>query len=153
MMRSSLLSLLALTACGGTDAGSMHVALRVHQAINCDNGIAGLQAELQVAGRTGNCPLDVAEDRSISGFCPAIPTGRPVQIRLAYFIDLDPDTRVTLAVANQDIDLTTPSDTVVVVSFPDSAVMYSDLDQFDDDTDRISNLEEVCNGTDPRVHN
>ena len=134
------------------DLGSMHVALRVHEVLMC-NDIAGLQAELQVAGRMGNCPLDIAPDRSVSGTCPSVPTGRPVQIRLAYFIQLDPETRVTLAVANQDIDLTTPSSPIVQVNFPDSAVMYSDLDQFDDDTDRVSNLEEVCNGTDPRVHN
>ncbi len=150
-MRALLsLTLACAAACGGSEApGSTHVALRVHEIMNCGE-IGGLQAELQVAGQGAPCPLDVAADRTISGVCPRIPTGRPVQIRLAYFIQLDPDTRVTLAVANQDIDLTTPADVVVPVTFPESSVMWSDLDQFDDDTDHISNLEEVCMGRNPR---
>jgi len=147
-MMKRLLFLALFAACGGPEVETMRVSLRLHQ-LAC-NDIPGLQAELQVAGRNGNCPLDVGADRTVTGVCPSIPTGRPVQVRLAYYIQLDPETRVTLAVANQDLDLTAPADEIVVVSFPDSAVSWSDLDQFDDDTDRVSNLEEVCQGRDPR---
>lgn len=148
MMRALVFALLSLVACGGSELGAMRLSLRLHQ-LAC-NEIPGLQAELQVAGRSANCPLDVNADRTITGSCPSIPTGRPVQVRLAYFIQLDPQTRVTLAVANQDLDLTAPADEVVVVDFPEGSVSWSDLDQFDDDTDRVSNLEEVCQGRDPR---
>jgi hypothetical protein len=146
MMRSLfVVALLGACACGGTEVESFRVSLRAH-ALPCANGIPGLQAELAIPDHT-TCALVVAPDRTISGACPAITTGRIYEVRLAYFVQISEDARVDIARLYQTIDLTAPSDDAVAVSFPDSKLETN----IDTDSDQLDNIVEVCSGRDPLV--
>lgn len=147
MMRSSLfVALLAASACGGTEGvETFRVSLRAHS-LPCANGIPGLQAELAIPEHP-TCALQVAPDRTISGTCAAITTGRVYEVRLAYFVQISEDARVDIARLYQTIDLTAPTDEAVAVSFPDSKLETN----IDTDSDQLDNIVEVCSGRDPLV--
>ncbi len=148
-MRTLALALLTLAAplvgCGGApETETFRVSLRMN-ALPCDSGIPGLQADLGIPEHD-TCPLDVSADRTISGVCPRIATGREYQVRLRYFVQLSAEERVDIAVIYQDVDLIAPSDESVVVQFPDARLDTN----FDDDNDSMSNIAEVCVGRDPK---
>jgi hypothetical protein len=138
------LALGSLAACGGAEElGTSRVSLRMN-AIPCDNGIPGLQAELGVPDHPA-CPLEVGADRTITGVCPSITAGRAYEVRLAYFVQLPPDTRVDIARIYQTVDLREPADATVVLTFPDAALETN----IDSDSDNVDNIDEVCAGRDP----
>lgn len=144
-MRALLLTLPLFAACGGgTESAGLPVALRMN-ALPCERDIQGLQAKLDVPGHE-TCPLVVSSDRTVAGTCFQITTGRAYEVRLAYFVQLSDVDSVEIARIYQTIDLTSPSDAVVDVQFPDSK-LETDID---DDGDQQTNIAEVCAGRDPK---
>jgi hypothetical protein len=136
---------LAATGCGVEAQGTARIALRMHQ-LGCE--IPPLQAKLEVTGQAEDCPLEVSADRTVSGVCPAIPTGAVLEFRLLYFLLTEGpgDPLVQLATAIESLDLTETSDREVTLSFPASSLNRD----YDDDMDGQSNIAEVCAGTNPR---
>lgn len=148
MKRSILFALLFAIGCGeAAEQGELKVALRQHQ-LNCD--IPGLQAKLQISlSGVPECLLDVNADRTVTGSCPAIPTGNLIEVRLVYFVLTTcanvAGAEVELASAIESVDLRDTSDAQVTVSFPEDSLMR-DIDQ---DNDTRTNLEEVCVSENP----
>ena len=148
MRRCRLLVLLMITACGGvstdTRSADLQVALRAHQ-IDCGRG--GLMARLEIIGEP-ECPLNVNPDRTVTGVCPAVATGRLLQVRLLYFANLEPpvtgSSRLDLASTLETLDLTGQRERDVVLTF-DGVDTYPD-----DDGDGLSNLVEWCAFGEPR---
>lgn len=127
--------------CGPDEAG-MQVRFQA-QIASCDQ--PGLRAYLQVAGVPGVCPLQVAENRTVSGACAGVPTGQVRRLRITYYTVVD-GREVPLAYADATVDLRGETQPRVVVVFSEDA-LDTDLD---DDLDGRSNLEEFCAGTNPR---
>lgn len=146
-MRVRPLVLLAglLISCGGGESvGRLEIALRAHQ-MPCD--IPGLQAKLQIAGQSGDCPLLVNADRTVTGECPSVPTGQVMECRLVYFILLNAvDPPVELATALEELNLVDFTGETAQLAFPSSSLNID----IDDDNDTMSNLAEVCAGGNPR---
>ena len=104
-------------------------------------------ARLEIIGEP-ECPLTVNPDRTVTGVCPAVPTGRLLQLRLLYFANLDPPVtgspRLDLASTLESLDLTRQTEPDVVLTF-DGVDTYPD-----DDGDGLSNLVEWCAFGNPR---
>lgn len=140
-----------VAACGGEEGtASVQIALRQHQ-LSCD--IPALQAALQVIGREADCPLTVNADRTITGSCGGIPTGSVIEVRLLYYILIDDEfsSLVQLATITEPVDLRSPDDDQVTISFNASSLTRD----YDDDADQGqpgggTNLEEVCANGNPR---
>jgi hypothetical protein len=140
---------LGLAGCGaGTEGPVMQIGFK-RQALECT--IDQLQAKLQNDRVVGSCPLMVNPDDTVSGTCPAVPTGMRTTFRLEYYIVEEAPTgemkEVQLAVAVKILDLTDFKRKTAVLEFSEGELMTN----FDDDDDGLSNIIEVCTGRDPLV--
>jgi hypothetical protein len=136
-----------LAACGGAE-DTMHVsfALRPVQEVGCT--LPGLQARLEVAGG-GSCALLVNADQTAEGNCPKVATGQVLEFRLVYFAStLLPDNtpyEIQLATATTQADLRDYGDDQLLLTFTQDMLQTD----FDDDGDSVSNIQELCDGTNP----
>jgi hypothetical protein len=131
-------------ACGEDEVGTLYFAQEVPE-FTCH--LPGLQARLEISGGL-QCALEITASQTAVGTCPPVATGQVVLFRLLYFVATlrgQDVVEVQLAAATQERDLREYSDKELMLSF--------DLNQlssaFDDDADGVSNIEEICNGTNP----
>ncbi len=124
----------------------MNLGFQMH-ALECDR--AGIDAKLQILGIDGFCPLEVDENRIVSGTCFQVPTGQERIFRLIYFITSN-GAEVQLATVDTIVNLEGERRSTVEISFPASALKNKVGDGFDDDGDGAANIEEFCRGTNPR---
>lgn len=132
-------------ACGGEPVGQLYFAQEVPPEITCR--LPGLQARLEISGGL-RCPLEITAEQTVQGTCPPVATGQVVLFRLLYFVATlrgEEVVEVQLAAATLETDLRDYADESLVLSFELSELSSA----FDDDGDGLSNIEEVCNGTNP----
>lgn len=137
----------ASTSCGGSADEPAPIAIRFQQhALGCRIPI--LQAKLQILGLKGFCALDVAENGTVSGICPAVPTGKVRTFRLVYFVEwpspAGTNVEVQLATILLQVDLTNIKKRQILVDFPQDD-LYTDYD----DGGGMPNLQRVCAGRSP----
>ncbi|MFO0723601.1 MAG: hypothetical protein U1E65_07465 [Myxococcota bacterium] len=145
MRRCLLPLLLVFAACGGPseDLTTMHVGLST-AAMDCT--VPGLQAKMQISGQP-ECLLDITGGQEAAGVCQRVKTGSQVTFRLVYYVSLDGDpTPVELATAVLYQDLTKISGPKLTLDFSTVNLEAS----YDDDSDNMTNLAEVCAGRNPR---
>ncbi len=132
-------------ACG-EPGPELEVGFSTHR-LECE--VRDLQAWLQVSGVDGFCPLEVLPDRTIQGVCGPVPGRAERVFSILYYVFLPNftgvSTQVDLARASLAVDLTEETREEVPVDFGAATLVTS----FDADLDGLSNLVEVCRGTDP----
>lgn len=131
-------------SCGGEEVGSLYFAQEVPE-LTCR--LPGLQARLEISGGL-RCPLEITAEQTAEGTCPPVATGQVVLFRLLYFVATlrgDEIVEVQLAAATLERDLREYDGKELVLSFELNQLSSN----FDDDGDGVSNIEEVCNGTNP----
>ena len=134
----------AAFACGQDEVGTLYFAQEV-PAFTCAR--PGLQARLEISGGA-RCPLEITAEQTAVGTCPPVATGQVVLFRLLYFVATlrgEEVVEVQLAAATLERDLREYSDEQLTLSFELNQISAA----FDDDADGVSNLEEICNGTNP----
>lgn len=101
----------------------------------------------RLEGPAGHCPLSVSGDYLVGGSC-WVPVGSVETFTLTYYLKLEDGGELLLAQASRQLNLRAPEQDSVTLRFA-----YEDLniDGLDDDADGVSNLDEVCAGTDPFV--
>ena len=121
----------------------LSLGFRRHE-LKCDR--PGMQAKLQIIGAP-DCALTVKDDKRVEGLCAGVPTGQERQFRLVYFAEIQTTVggpTLDLAVALKSVDLTEQTRQELVL-------VFDRIDEFpNDDGDSASNLEEWCNGSNPR---
>lgn len=162
-MRRGLLGLLfcglfaGQLSCGGEEpAEGSHIQFQQH-ALMCDipgcdmlpTGITCIQAELSATGVGGTCQLTVGQDRTVSGICRT-PAQEVRDFRLAYYTYVGAQ-KIDLAVVLARLDLRGETRSQIELIFPQNRVMAGANDGFDDDSDGRSNIQEICEGTNPRL--
>ena len=114
-------------------------------ALKCE--MPGMLAKLEIGGVDEPCPLTFTGNKTVEGLCPAIPTGNEQQqFRLVYFALIDDPTRaqLDLAVSLKTLDLREQTNPQLVLAF-ETIGSYPD-----DDGTGGTNIEEWCNGSNPR---
>lgn len=131
--------------CGGPEeVGSLSFAQEVPE-LTCR--LPGLQARLEISGGV-RCPLEITPEQTVQGTCPPVATGQVVLFRLLYFVATlrgEEVVEVQLAAATLERDLRDYAERELTLTFDLNQLSSS----FDDDADGVSNIEEVCNGTNP----
>lgn len=146
---------LTLAACGGAEPPPLapiqdEVALLVKDDFlmmqDCPNlGGLELRGELDIAGIVGVCRITVGPDGAVLSLCEEVPGKRERELELVYFAVDAQQGPLRLVETPIVVDLTRERSPMVEVDF--SAV---DVRTFpDEDDDGASNLDEVCQGTDP----
>ena len=148
-----LASVLSL-GCGPEDGlePEARIAFQRH-ALSCDipgcsmlpEGVTCIQAKLEATGVPGVCPLEVNADRTVTGVCRT-PAQDIRDFRLVYYTFRGVE-EIQLAVVLARLDLREETRRSITLEFPQGRVM-ADLD---DDNDGRSNIQEVCEGTNPRL--
>lgn len=154
MRRLGIMTLaLGLFACGG-EANEAEPEQRIafqRHALMCEipgcfqlpDGVPCIQAKLEATGVPGVCPLDVLEDRTVSGSCRT-PAHEVRDFRLVYYTYAGPE-EVQLAVVLARLDLREETNENIQLTFPQEML----LTNFDQDQDGRSNIQEICEGTNP----
>ncbi|MCK6546792.1 hypothetical protein L6R52_13155 [Myxococcota bacterium] len=137
----AIVILASASACGGDDG--LPVAFRRH-ALLCEPE-GKIEAKMQISD-VGFCDLEVADDRTVSGVCPNVPTGAVRIFRLIYFVVIE-GREVQLATVLQTLDLTGETRRTITLEFSSDAVETN----YDDDADGQSNIVELCTGRSPIV--
>jgi len=139
-----LLAATVASACGGEVPQTL-VRFQI-AGPGCLNGVPGLQAKIQMTGGD-ECPLEVLADRTVQGLCPQVPSGSVITFRLVYFVLLANDpTPVDLVTGLLEADLRGYEKESLELDFA-NADLRSDID---DDLDGVFNLQELCDGSNPR---
>lgn len=140
MNRIGLLALVGLMGCGDeAPSAASELSFQAH-ALECD--LPGLSAWLHIED-LGTCDLEVAEDRTVSGRCQGVPTGKGHTLSLVYWVDYA-GTRLEVARSSVYVDFTDEDRSVVPIDFSGAPLSYPD-----DDRDNRSNLQELCLGQNP----
>lgn len=156
---ATLLSVLAAgqLSCGGEEpAEGSPIRFQQHALMcnlpGCDQlpeGVTCIQAELAASGVGGTCQLVVSQDRTVSGVCRT-PAKEVRDFRLVYYTYIGAD-KIQLAVVLARLDLREETRSQIELVFPQNRVMAGVDEGFDDDGDGRSNIQEVCEGTNPRL--
>lgn len=147
---------LCMTACGGEpgDEGPTQRFEFQRHALLCEvpgcfqlpEGVTCLQAKLEATGVPGVCPLNVLEDRTVSGSCRT-PAHEVRDFRLVYYSYVG-TVEVQLAVVLARLDLREETKENIRLEFPQDHLMTD----FDEDQDGRTNLAEICAGTNPTIN-
>ena len=154
MKRVILGAALALTACGGSEPIAPPVVLdEVALLVKDDYLMAAdcpgrpgldLRGELDIAGIVGVCRVTVGDDGAVLSLCEEVPGKRPRDLTLVYYA-VDEQGPLRLVETPLTVDLTRETNARVEVDF----AMVDARTLPDEDDDGASNLDEVCQGTDP----